>query len=462
MKKNNSVQFHRIVRSAFSLALALIMALSFCVDGSLAATKKADAKAKSKTTNQITEPRIDAGSYIVMSASTSEMIYTRYADRKLPMGDITKLMTAMIVIDNMHDESEYSYKVTIKDKLKEYGKDFKPGDSVTVEDLLVAMLVDGSDVAAEALARYNGKRKDFIIQMNSKAVEIGLEATHYENPTGLYSHGHYATAKECAITMQYAIRYPKIKEILSGVLIPEQYRYVNGSVLGMMNAPSETAQYAGIATKNEMQYIVVMLEANRKHIADGAIDLFEYGDYKASKHTIVKSGKCMGRAKVKGGNITRVKAYTETKGFAYIPPEGSTDLVKTETVLTSGLKAPLAEGAKVGELRIYVADELKGTVDLVTKKEVKKGWLLSNLYISNFATVMTVVIILAAAYLLMRVRAANKRKARRIALERKIKIREEAMKQAALDEDRRRRKWTYSNYYDSKDINDALNRNKRK
>lgn len=460
MKKNNGVQFHRLTRTAFSLVLALVMALSFSVDASWAAPKKADSK--SKATNQITEPNVDAGSYIVMSASTSEMIYTHYADRKLPMGDITKLMTAMIVIDNMHDDDEYAYSVTIKDKLKEYGKEFKPGDRVTVEDLLIAMLVDGSDVAAEALARYNGKRKDFISQMNSKAIEMGLEATHYENPTGLYDHGHYATAKECAITLQYAIRYPKIKEILSGVLIPEQYRYVNGSILGMMNAPIETAQYAGIATKNEMQFIVVMLEANRKHIADGAEELFEYGDYKATKHTIVKAGKSMGRAKVKGGNITRVKAYTETKGFAYIPPEGSTDLVKTETVLTSGLTAPLAEGAKVGELRIYVADELKGTVDLVTKKEVKKGWLLSNLYISNFATVMTVVIILAAAYLLLRVRAANKRKARRIALERKIKIREEAMKQAALDEDRRRRKWTYSNYYDSKDINDALNRSKKK
>lgn len=460
MKKNNSVQFHRLARAVLSLFLVMIMAVSFSVDSGWAATRKT--AAKSKSTNQIAEPRVDAGSYVVMSASTSEMIYTHHADRKLPIGDITKLMTAMIVIDNMHDEAEYAYRITIKDKLKQYGKDFKPGDSATVEDLLVAMLVDGSDMAAEALARYNGKRKAFISQMNSKAIEMGLEATHYENPTGLYNHGHYATAKECAITMQYAFRYPKIKEILSSVLIPEQYRYVNGSVLGMMDAPIETAQYVGIATKSEMQYIVVMLEANRKHIADGAIDLFEYGDYKASKHTIVKSGKYMGRAKVKGGNITRVKAYTETKGFAYIPPEGSTDLVKTETVMTSGLHAPLAEGAKVGELRIYVADELKGTVDLVTKKEVKQGWPLSHLYISNFATVMTVVIILAAAYLLMRVRAANKRKARRIALERKIKIREEAMKQAALDEDRRRRKWTYSNYYDSKDINDALNRNKKK
>ena len=461
MKKNNSVQFHRIARTVFSLSLAIVIAISSGVDVNWAATKKTTQKT-SNTTTQITEPKVDAGSYVVMSGSTSEIVYEHYADRKLSIGDITKLMTAMIVIDNMHDEGEYSYRVTIKDKLKEYGKEFKPGDSVTVEDLMVAMLVDGSDVAAEALAGYNGKRKNFISLMNSKAVAMGLEKTHFANPSGRYDYSHYATAKECAVMMQYAIRYPKIKEILSSVTIPEHYSYVNGSILGMMEAPSKTAQYVGIATKNEMQFIVVMLEANRKHITDGAIDLFEYGDYKASKNTIVKAGKYMGRAKVKGGNITRVKAYTETKGFAYIPPEGSTDLVQTETVLTSGLKAPLAEGAKVGELRIYVADELKGTVDLVTNKEVKKGWPLSNIYISNFATVMTVVIILLAVYLLMRVRAANKRKARRIALERKIKIREEAIKQAALDEDRKRRKWTYSNYYDSKDMNDVMDRNRKK
>lgn len=461
MKKNNNVQFNRLVRTAFSLTLALVIAVNCGMDSSWATAKKETSKSN-KTSSQIVEPKVDAGSYVVMSGSTSEMVYAHYADRKLPIGDITKLMTAMIVIDNMHDTGEYSYRVTIKDKLKEYGKEFKPGDSVTVEDLMVAMLVDGSDVAAEALAIYNGKRNDFISQMNSKAVELGLERTHFANPSGKYDHNHYATAKECAVMMQYAIRYPKIKEILSSVTIPEHYSYMNGSILGMMEAPIETAQYVGLATKSEMQFIVVMLEANRKHIADGAIDLFEYGDYKASKNTIVKAGKCMGRAKVKGGNITRVKAYTETKGFAYIPPEGSTDLVKTETVLTSGLTAPLAEGAKVGELRIYVADELKGTVDLVTDKEVKKGWPLSNIYISNFATVMTVVVILAAVYLLMRVRAANKRKARRIALERKIKIREAAIKQAALDEDRKRRKWTYSNYYDSKDINDVMDRHTKK
>ena len=461
------------------------MVFSCAVMSSYAVEEKDEGQVAKKKTIVMGEPEVDANSYVVISGSTSELIYEHHADRKLPMGNITKLMTAMIVIDNMHDKSEMGNLVEIRSEVDAYGDDFKKGDNVSVEDLLKAMLIGGSDEAAEALARYStSKRKLFIGQMNSKAIELGLDKTNFTNPTGIYDEKHYSSASDCAFLTQAAMRYGEIKDItsldmttiaiagkssrsktftntnplLASTRPSDQYTYIKGGIAGSLDKPRKYSQYVGVATKDEMQFIAVLLEANEKTMARSAIDLLDYGDLQASRNTIVKAGKCMGRAKVRGGAVTRAKAYTETRGFAYIPPEGSTDLVQTQVVMTSGLEAPLKAGAKVGEYRIYVADELKGTVDLVIKKDIKEGWPLSKIYISNFATVMTVLIVVGVLLLLVRVRNINKRKMRMKQFKRNQKIRELAARQEALDEDRRKRKWTYGNYYDSKDMNDAIKR----
>ncbi len=485
MKKNKLKQKHTELRSWGSLLLAVVMVFSCAALNCYGANEKTEKTAAQKTSLSVGVPEVKAGSYVVISGSTSEIVYNYHGDRKLPIGNITKFMTAMVVLDNMRDKAELNNMVDISDEVDEYGDDFKKGDSVSVEDLLKAMLVGGSDEAAEALARYStSKKKNFIAHMNSKAIELGLDKTHFTNPTGIYNAEHYSTATECALMAQAAMRYAEIKDItaldmttigiagkksrsktftntnplLASTKTSDQYAYIKGGIAGSMEQPAKYSQYLGVATKNEMQYIVCILEANEKYMARGAIELFDYGDLKASKNTIVKAGKCMGRAKVRGGNITRVKAYTETKGFAYIPPEGSTDLVQTQVVLTGGLEAPLAAGSKVGEYRIYVADELKGTVDLVIKKDVKEGWPLSRIYISNLTTVLVALVLLILLALLIRVRAINKRKQRIMKLKRDQKIRELAARQEALDEDRRIRNWDYRKYYDSNDMNDAIKR----
>ena len=424
---------------------------------------------------EIVEPTVNAGSYIVMSGSTSEIVYEEHAERKLPMGAITKYMTAMVVIDNMHDTSELKNIVEISRKIAKYGKDFKKGESVTVEDLLIAMLVGNSDQAAEALATYSASRRGiFISEMNSKAMEIGLISTQFANPTGAYDPDHYATAEECAYLVQAAIRYDEIKKLsaldtatvhiignkkkklknrtltlantnmlLSGTKKSENYAYIKGGITGELRAPRTYSQYTGVATKDDMQLVVVILEGKEDTLAQNAIDLFEYGYLKVTKNTIVKAGKCLGKARVRGGAVTRVKGYTENKGFAYIPPEGSTDLLSTEVFMYDDLVAPLRVGQKVGEFRIYVADELKGTVDLVTKKEVKTGWIFSKIYISNFAAVLILLVAFVIGFFVLRIRMIKRRKKKIKERDRQAKIRELAMEQEALEEDRKKRNWTY-------------------
>ena len=415
-------------------------------------------------------PEITSSSAIVMSGSTSEVVYEKHSERKMSPGKITMLMNAMVVIDNMYNEAELSNTVDITEDLMQYGDTFQVGESVSVGDLLQAMLVGGSDQAAEALATYSASsRKIFIKEMNSKAMELGLMDTQFSNPKGSYNAKTYSTAKDCAVITQAAMRYQLIKDyfekrtvkitavspagerelsfrntnpLLTGTKQSELYNLTKGGILGEVGDPVSGVQYAGVATVDDMQLIVVLMDSNASKAAYEAKALLQYGDTKVTRNTIVKADKKVGKARVRGGNVTHVNAYTETKGFAYVPPEGSNDLVRTEVVMYDDLKAPLKEGSKVGEFRIYVADELKGTVDLVTKTDVKRGWWPSRYYISNLLTVIICIVLLAILGLILRILYVRKRRAKIKAARRERRLREMARQQLAMEEDRRRRNWT--------------------
>ena len=432
---------------------------------------------------QTTLPDVAADSYIVMSGSTSEVVAEKHSERKLSPGKITMLMTAMVVIDNMYNDNELNNTVDITEDLESIGRSFKAGDTVSVGDLLNAMLVGGSAQSAEALASYSASSREiFINEMNSKAMELGLMDTQFNNPAGFFSNANYSTAHDCAVITQAAERYQLIKDAFNKrsitvsvtnpdgnrdvtfnstnpLLVSEKpselYNLIRGGMLSYLGDPIYSSQYAGVATSDDMQLIVIMLDADEDTLPYEAKALLEYGDLKVTRSVIVKANKRVGRARVRGGSKTYVNAYTETKGFAYVPPEGSADLVQTEVFMYDDLNAPLSEGAKVGEFRIYVADELKGTVDLITKKPVPKGWWPSRYYISNRVTVVIGVILLLILLLILRIVYVKKRRAQIRAARRAKRIQELAMLQLEAEEDRRRRNWenrTVPVYPDDKNL----------
>ncbi len=420
---------------------------------------------------------VSSSSYIVMSGSTSEVVLEKHPERKMHPGRITMLMTAMVVIDNMYNNAELKNKVDIDRKLSSLGQTFRDGESVTVGDLLYTMLMSGDVQSAEALASYSAsKRKIFIKEMNSKAVALGLMDTHFTDPAGEYSTGQYSTAEECAMITQAAFRYPLIREALeederSFIVFRKKarrvvsvrstdpakavenkkdlYEYTAGGISGYTGSPVNAAQYSCISVKDGMQMVVVLMDSDITMQAKEASALLKYGDDHVTRNVIVKDGKREGYVRVKGGERTRVPAYTETKGYAYVPPEGSEALVKTEVIMKSGLSAPMKKGTKVGEFRIYVADELKGTVDLVIKKDVKKGWPPSQIYISNRAVIIAGAVVLLLLLAKLRIRQINKKRAKKHEAMRQRRIRELAREQLVVDEDRKKRNWTFdSGNYD--------------
>lgn len=420
-------------------------------------------------------PPVSASSYMVMSGSTSEKVASKHADRKMQPGKITMLMTAMVVLDNMYDDRELKNTVETGNTIAEYGDTFKEGESASVGDLLNAMLVGGDVQAAELLAKYSASSRDiFVNEMNSKCMELGLMDTMFTNASGRYDIAAYSTAADLAVITQAAYRYQAVKDALAKknvtIAVVEKkkkkpreiefistdplltgnektgYEYVKGGILGLVDEKVNSAQFAAISTKDDMQMVVVLMDSAKENSAREAISLFEYADLKVTKNTIVKKGKLAGHARVRGGAVTRVPAYTETKGFAYVPPEGSDSLIQTQVAMMDDLVAPLEKGDKVGEFRIYVADELKGTVDLIIKEDVPEGWFPSRYYISNTASIVICALLLLLMLFLLRVGHVKRRRAKRREAMRRAKIRELARIQLEIDEDRARREWDATGY----------------
>lgn len=382
---------------------------------------------------------ISSSSYAVMSGSTSEMVIDHHAERKMQPGAVAMLVTAMVVLDKMYNEEEMENSVVISEKVASRGNKYKQGDNVKVRDLMKSMLAGGNGQAAEALATYSAtKRSVFVREMNSKCLELRIMDTEFTNPSGAYSTKQYSTAADCAVITQAALRYETIKELLDE----------SGGLMSTLGDPVYRSQYAGFEVKDDMQFIVILMDSYENKTKGEAGKLIDYASTIATRDVVVDANKPAGHVMVRGGDKVRVAAYTESKGFAYVPPEGTKDLIETDIVLDNDLKAPLEKGTKVGEFRIYVADELKGTVNLVTHEGIKKGWPPSMMYISNRAAIVLGVILGLLILLALRILYVRRKRKKMRALRYRLKLRQMALEQMEIDEDRRRRNWTYGGGYE--------------
>ncbi len=151
---------------------------------------------------------------VVMDGSTGEVLYAKNPDRQLPPASTTKLMTAIVAIENkdLSDIVEISKHASHVSPTK---AGFKEGDKVMIEGLLYAALLSSANDAAVALAESAaGSEERFVQLMNKKTMAIGVTNTRFINATGLPGPGQHTTASDLSKIMLYVLKYPKLKEII--------------------------------------------------------------------------------------------------------------------------------------------------------------------------------------------------------------------------------------------------------
>lgn len=161
---------------------------------------------------------ITATAYFFVDTQTGQVLFEKNAHQKLSPASLTKIMTAIITLENKDFASEIEISLDAA-QMEPDKMQLIEGEKLTVKELLEGVFLVSANDAAEALAqKVTGKRAEFINLMNSKAQSIGMVNTHFVNPTGLEedSSSQYSTAYDIALMSRYAIeRWPELLEITS-------------------------------------------------------------------------------------------------------------------------------------------------------------------------------------------------------------------------------------------------------
>lgn len=169
-------------------------------------------------------PKLTADRWIVFDADADVVLASWNADVQAPMASVTKVLTAMVVIDNV----DLNDVVTIPEfvtNIRGSTAGLVAGEEWTVGDLLIAMLVRSGNDAALTLAYHVGGESidKFVLMMNAKARQLGLENTHFANPNGLDNQEHYSSARDLLTIIAASQEYPDIQRItrIRVVTMPE-------------------------------------------------------------------------------------------------------------------------------------------------------------------------------------------------------------------------------------------------
>jgi D-alanyl-D-alanine carboxypeptidase len=159
---------------------------------------------------------LTAKAVLVYNLSTEEAVFEKSAKEVMPMASLTKIMTAIIALEN---ETTDSYLVEEADLVGENSMGLEAGEVLSKEELLYGLMLPSGNDAAEVLANnyIDGGREGFIKAMNDKARALGLATTRFSNPSGLQGDGEqYTTAYDLLVITRYALaNYPLFEKIVS-------------------------------------------------------------------------------------------------------------------------------------------------------------------------------------------------------------------------------------------------------
>ena len=256
---------------------------------------------------------------LVMDADSSKILFSHNQDTRLYPASLAKIMTAIVVLDYVNGDYDamvnFSYTAVTRD-IDRHSVTIgaSAGDQLSIKDCLYSLLLPSANDAANALAEYvAGSINDFALLMNEKAESLGLENTHFVNPSGLHDDNQYTTAYDMAKILQYAMTYPIFYQISSSIsykhapirrykdpensnnqvlntnniMVPGSGYYYNGVTSGKTGHTTLAGYNLAVsARKNGMNLICVVLGSSKDKIRYGETKSlldFHFDNYKSLK-----------------------------------------------------------------------------------------------------------------------------------------------------------------------------------
>ncbi len=327
-------------------------------------------------------PQVTGHSWLVENGTTGEVLLAQDARQRVAIASITKLMTVLLTLEHAHLDDVVTVG-SVAAAVGESSANLRPGDRLTVRELLEAALIQSANDAADALAVYvgHGSEERFVAMMNARARQLGLRDTHFARPDGLDAPGHYSSARDVMLMARLLMHRPAVRQIvrqrtatISGGRTLHTWNdllYSYPGIFGVKTGHTSAAGWSEVAAarRRGVSIYAALLGSPDRAIRND--DLAELLDWGFSRYVTARA-------------VTRGRAYAEAelgygrKPLALVAAKSLVATVRADRPLVRRLVAldaadlPVSRGQPLGQVRIYQRGRLVGVVPLVAGRSVDR------------------------------------------------------------------------------------------
>ena len=350
-------------------------------------------------------PIVESEAAILVNSNTGKVLFEKNVHEKMYPASTTKIMTAYLALQNLDLSQEVTAsKAAVSIATDSSKMDLVEGETLTVEKLLYALMVQSANDAANVLAEATtGSITSFVTLMNETAKKLGMKDTHFANPHGYHTPEHYTTAYDMMLLAQEAMKNEKFAEIVStkkltisptnktektreyltrntmligGDKSPYRYAHATGIKTGFTNAAGQCL--VGSANRSGMGLITVVFHApddDPERAYQDTINMFDYAYNNYRIRTVQKGDALASTCNVKwasGKPHLVLKTNEDIKALLprdeYIP-----ELLTSKIKIYDEITAPIKEGTELGEIKYYYDDTEVMTAKLYASRDVSRS-----------------------------------------------------------------------------------------
>ncbi len=327
---------------------------------------------------------VSAKSAVVIEAATGRILYQKNAHEKMPMASTTKIMTAIVAIENgnLNDTVVVGPNASGIEGSSIW---LSVGEKMTLSDMLFGLMLASGNDAAVAIAEHVGGSLDaFVELMNQKAQEIGAYNSHFANPNGLPADNHYTTAYDLALISAHAMQNVMFQEVVKTQYktlpweghewnrvvknknkILWNYEGGNGVKTGFTEAAGRCLSAA--AQREGMQLVSVVLSA--PDMFNDCMTLMDYGFNNYDNSLVVKAGELIGEVSVREGIEDSFPVYT-MEDIYYPLTQEEIEKLNKRVYIDDNVAAPVQKGQSVGHIDLWLGEDKIQSVALSAPHDI--------------------------------------------------------------------------------------------
>ena len=366
---------------------------------------------------------VDARAALLVDLGSDEILYEKNAYERSYPASITKVMTALLVLEavdagRLKLDQEITASSEAFDGLAADGStaNIKPGEAMSVENLLNCLLIvsanEASHILAEAVA---GSVQNFVLQMNQRAEQLGCADTQFANPSGYHNERHYTTAWDIYLITREAMKHSEFMKIVgrkaytvpatnvskarelhsTNYLISTWYTgwpgYFYEDAQGIKTGSTPEAGHCLVASaaRGSRQLVSVVLGAERVKLDSGANEtrsftesarLLDHGFDDFKRRELLSADEFIQEVSVELSSETNYVVVHPAESLERMVPADleADSLTRTVTLYDDPVYAPIAAGDELGTITISYGDVEYGVIPLLALSDVSASWLLTK------------------------------------------------------------------------------------